>query len=235
MNNEKRDFKGIWIPKDVWMDKNLSALDKVILMEIDSLDISDNGCFASNEYLADFCLCSARKVSDSINKLIKLGYVSAVSFDGRQRHLRSRLAKSARQTSKNCEAESQILLHNNIDNKSENKIDNKDIVELPRQRIPYYEIVDLLNKAVNAQYRATNRKTREKIQARFNEGFTFEDFVTVIQKKTTEWKGTDMEKYLRPETLFGTKFEGYLNQKVDITTKEIARDMDFSDFDDGTL
>lgn len=56
--------------------------------------------------------------------------------------------------------------------------------------------------------------------ARKNEGFTLDDFKTVIAKKAAEWgkepeKGQkDMRPYLRPETLFGTKFESYLNQPV---------------------
>ena len=48
---------------------------------------------------------------------------------------------------------------------------------------------------------------------RTDEGFTLDDFKQVVNNKVAEWKGTDMEKYLRPETLFGTKFEGYLNQE----------------------
>ena len=51
------------------------------------------------------------------------------------------------------------------------------------------------------------------INARIKEGFTKEDFIKVIDNKVGEWLGTDMERFLRPETLFGTKFEGYLNQK----------------------
>ena len=46
-----------------------------------------------------------------------------------------------------------------------------------------------------------------------NEKYTVEDFYSVIDKKTAEWLNTEQEKYLRPETLFGTKFESYLNQK----------------------
>lgn len=105
----KRDFKGVWIPREVWLDKRLSALDKVILTEIDSLDQGDNGCYASNQHLAEFCQCSERKVSDAVTKLIKCGYVSVASFDGRKRTLRSnlsnvrgRLEKSARQNRKIC-------------------------------------------------------------------------------------------------------------------------------------
>ena len=62
------------------------------------------------------------------------------------------------------------------------------------------------------KYKSTTQSTIKHIKARLNEGFKFDDFVTVIDKKTKEWKNTNMAKYLRPETLFGTKFESYLNQ-----------------------
>ena len=60
---------------------------------------------------------------------------------------------------------------------------------------------------------STTKKNKDLIKARINEGFTEDDFIKVIDNKVKEWINTDMEKYLRPETLFGTKFEGYLNQK----------------------
>lgn len=111
-----RDFKGVWIPREVWLDSRLTALDKMILTEIDSLDLGERGCFASNQYLAEFCHCSERKVSESISALIKYKYIYVQSFDGRTRELKSRLAFFARQTSKICEADTQNLRHNNIDN-----------------------------------------------------------------------------------------------------------------------
>lgn len=75
------------------------------------------------------------------------------------------------------------------------------------------EILSYLNEKVGTNYRPSTRKTRDLIKARQKENFSLDDFKTVINKKTAEWKGTDMEKYLRPETLFGTKFESYLNQR----------------------
>lgn len=120
----ERDFKGVWIPKEVWLDKRLSMLDKGILTEIDSLDMGENGCFASNEHLAEFCQCSLTKVSTSISKLIELGYVSVVSFDGRKRFLKSRLSKSERQTFKNCEADFQKVKDSNTSIRPLNKPDN---------------------------------------------------------------------------------------------------------------
>lgn len=105
MDNQARDFKGVWIPVEVYLDNRLNALDKIILMEIDSLDSGDEGCYASNEYLAEFCQCTSTKVSTAISKLIKLEYLEVVKFDGRKRFLKSRLSKNERQTLKNLKAD----------------------------------------------------------------------------------------------------------------------------------
>lgn len=67
-------------------------------------------------------------------------------------------------------------------------------------------------KAITA-YKSSN-EIRLLIGARVADGFSIEDFKAVIDKKVTEWKGTEMEQYIRPETLFGDKFQSYLNQKV---------------------
>ena len=111
-----RDFKGVWIPKEVWLDTRLNSLDKVILSEIDSLDKGEDGCWASNQYIADFCQCSQTKVSTSITKLVKLNYLYVQSFNGRQRKLKSRLSNFERQTNKNCKADLQNLKETNIKN-----------------------------------------------------------------------------------------------------------------------
>jgi uncharacterized phage protein (TIGR02220 family) len=78
--------------------------------------------------------------------------------------------------------------------------------------IPYLEIIDYLNSQSNSRYRNTD-STRRLIHARFNEGFTKDDFFTVIDNKIKSWKGTDFEKFIRPQTLFSPKFESYLNEK----------------------
>lgn len=79
--------------------------------------------------------------------------------------------------------------------------------------IPYAEIVAALNKAAGTAYRATTEKTRRLIRARWREGYRLEDFEAVSRKMAGEWRNDPkMACYLRPETLFGTKFEGYLNR-----------------------
>jgi uncharacterized phage protein (TIGR02220 family) len=75
-------------------------------------------------------------------------------------------------------------------------------------------IVEYLNKKTNKSYRHNTHKTKSVILARINEGFTVEDFKRVIDNKSKDWKDDQkMSKFLRPETLFGNKFEGYLNEK----------------------
>ena len=76
------------------------------------------------------------------------------------------------------------------------------------------EIVSYLNQVCGTKYRYQSEKTKEKIRARLNDGFTVDDFKAVIDRKFADWSGDEkMSKFLRPETLFGSKFEGYLNQK----------------------
>lgn len=80
--------------------------------------------------------------------------------------------------------------------------------------IPYKDIISHLNEMAGTKYKDTTKKTRTLIQARYKEGFTLDDFKTVIDIKCSQWiSDPKMSIYLRPETLFGTKFEGYLNEK----------------------
>ena len=114
-----RDFKGVWIPKEIWLDKRLNMLEKGILTEIDSLD-NENGCSAGNEYLADFCQCSETKVSTAIKKLIDLDYIYLQSFNGRTRILKSRVSKFEKQSLNNLKAEFKNFKENNTSNNNTN-------------------------------------------------------------------------------------------------------------------
>lgn len=74
------------------------------------------------------------------------------------------------------------------------------------------QIIEYLNQKTGQKYRHTTKSTISHINARISEGFTIEDFKKVIDTKVADWAGSDWSRFLRPETLFGTKFEGYLNQ-----------------------
>ncbi len=79
--------------------------------------------------------------------------------------------------------------------------------------VPYKEVVALLNEAAGTAFKASSKKTRSLVRARWNEGYRLEDFGAVVRAKAEEWgRDEKMRRYLRPETLFGTKFEGYREQ-----------------------
>jgi uncharacterized phage protein (TIGR02220 family) len=82
----------------------------------------------------------------------------------------------------------------------------------PKEPDPTEEVVNHLNHRLGTKYKATTAATRKLIKARLKEGFTVEDMKLVIDKKATEWVGNPkMAQFLRPDILFGNKFEGYLN------------------------
>jgi len=76
------------------------------------------------------------------------------------------------------------------------------------------EVFQTLDEKAGTKYKSNSKNTTKHIKARLNDGYTLEDFKSVIDKKCSEWLNTDMEKYLCPDTLFGSKFEKYLNQKI---------------------
>ena len=135
-----RDFKGIWIPKEVYLNKELNWTDKILLVEIHSLDNKD-GCFASNEYFSEFLDVSTTTISKSISKLISFGYMYIESFDGRKRVLKTKidlnftskqndnLKAEFKQTSKQSKSKiksslEENLIYNNTINNTDNNTTN---------------------------------------------------------------------------------------------------------------
>ena len=96
---------------------------------------------------------------------------------------------------------------------TQSKAKQSKAMQSKEQDLPYESIVADLNAACGTRFRASTPKTRSLIRARWAEGFREDDFRAVFRRKAGEWRGTEMERYLRPETLLGTKFEGYLNEK----------------------
>lgn len=108
-----------------------------------------------------------------------------------------------------------MLNQNSIEenNIEENRKEEDSVYILQPKDTIYKDIIDYLNSKLDKNYKWDNPNTKELINRRLNEGFNKDDFKTVIDKKHTDWKGTKYEKYLVPTTLFGEKFESYLNQK----------------------
>jgi len=112
----ERDFKGVWIPKEFYLNPDLSWTEKILLVEIDSLDKDGAGCFASNEYLAKFLMLSEGSVANIIIKLIDRGYLIKKGFDGRKRYIsvNSDLTKILKQNSQKDE----VRVHKNMNSES---------------------------------------------------------------------------------------------------------------------
>ena len=109
----ERDFKGVWISKEIWLNENLDITEKALFAEIDSLD-NEKGCTASNKYFVDFFKISESTVTRAISHLKDLGLIES-SFDGRIRTLR--VVKLTTLPSQNDE-------HNNTNNIRDNSNTN---------------------------------------------------------------------------------------------------------------
>ena len=111
--------------------------------------------------------------------------------------------------------------YNNIKEQN-NRTTNKDSPADAEHHIPYEEIIDYLNKKAGTHYKATTTGTKKLIKARWNEGYTLQDFKTVINNKAFEWQASPkMWRYMRPATLFSSKFDDYLNaNNLDNARKE---------------
>lgn len=97
------------------------------------------------------------------------------------------------------------------------------------------EVIEYLNSKCNTKYRANSESTLSHISARLSEGYTLEDFKTVIDKQYKKWHGTEYEIYLRPDTLFRPqKFDVYLNAP-DVETRKVAESGIAYTDDDGDL
>jgi len=91
-------------------------------------------------------------------------------------------------------------------------------VEEYKNGIPFKEIIDYLNQKAKTNYKHNSKETQRCIKARFNGGFILDDFITVMDKKSGWLEDDKMCEFYRPITLFGTKFESYLNE----TLKEVT-------------
>lgn len=84
----ERDFKGVWIPKDIWLATDLSLMEKVLFVEIHSLD-NERGCFASNRHFAEFFDVSDRQIRTYVGTLKDKGYITVTIANRNERVIRT--------------------------------------------------------------------------------------------------------------------------------------------------
>lgn len=176
---------------------------------------AENQMFTGSlQYLADWTNSTKQGVMKALKNLIEKGFIKkndkfingvkfceyyATEFNGVCNKVERGMQQSLTGGSK------QSLPNNKELKTKENNINNNYI---------YNVVLDYLNKKANTNYRAGSKATQQHINARIAEGYTIDDFKTVIDKKCAEWLGTEFEQYLRPQTLFGTKFDSYLNSPI---------------------
>jgi uncharacterized phage protein (TIGR02220 family) len=207
---DKKSYYAI-IPANVRYDKNLTANAKLLYGEITALCNEKGYCWASNSYFAELYEVSKQSVSVWINSLHKNGYIDIEMIRKGKEITKRKVSIKTGGVSINLDEGINKSLIGYQENLKENNTSNTTVNN--KDNIQYIEIIDYLNSQSGSRYRNTD-STRRLIHARFNEGFTKEDFFKVIDNKVRSWKGTEWEKFLRPETLFcASKFQGYLNEK----------------------
>ncbi len=203
------------IPANVRYDEVLSDRAKLLYGEISALSNKEGYCWATNAHFAELFKVSKKSISRNIQELVDRGYIiSKILYEDkvvteRRLYINNYYGEVYYPVDKTDHTPIDKTVHTPMDKtvQCNNTSINNTSINI------YSRVVDYLNEKANTKYRSTTKKTKDLIKARMNEGFTEEDFKKVIDVKVKEWINTDMVKYLRPETLFGTKFEGYLNQK----------------------
>ncbi|MDU0430034.1 conserved phage C-terminal domain-containing protein [Staphylococcus chromogenes] len=210
------------ITANVRYDNRLTDSEKLLFAEITSLSNKYGYCTASNGYFAKLYEVTKVTVSRRIANLKECGYLQVeIIREGNEIKQRKmypltemiRPINTNDNTPINNSVNTPIITNVKENNTSNNNINRIDTLSGNPTSYPYSDVIDYLNERTGKQYKSTTKKNQTVIRARSDEGFNLDDFKKVIDNKVAEWKGTDMEKYLRPETLFGTKFEGYLNQQ----------------------
>lgn len=91
------------------------------------------------------------------------------------------------------------------------------------KNLTIYKTIQYLNTKAGTDFKKELYANDAQMLKLIEVGYTYDDFKLVIDKKTKDWKGTTYEQYLRPYTLFGAKFENYLNEKQRTTTNKIEQ------------
>ena len=88
MERTWRDFKGVWIPKEIWLSPELSLMEKVLFVEIHSLD-NERGCYASNRHFAEFFGLSERQIRRHLASLKEKAFITITILNDTDRVMRA--------------------------------------------------------------------------------------------------------------------------------------------------
>jgi len=219
------------IPQTITQDDRLSLRDVGLLVRM--LSLPDNWNFSEKGLEAIFKQDGQTSIRSGLKNLEECGYLRRTrtrNEKGQVDNVEWFLYEYPLEVYPRLENQSVVFPNEDIPNEENPNLENhkeyntKEFITkelITKEEITkeintkeYNYIVPYLNEQAGTSFRASSKATQRLINARLNEGFTVEDFKTVIDKKCAEWLNTDWQKFLRPETLFGSKFEGYLNAPV---------------------
>lgn len=175
----------------------------------------------SLQYLADWCNSTKRGIQKALKNLCDKNLIikEEQNINGIKlcSYIWNKVPQGVEQSSMGYRTE----FHGGIELSSTNNINNNININI------YINILSFLNEKTGKNFKHNSQKTRKLINARLREGYTEKDFYTVIENKCKDWlKDEKMNKYLCPDTLFGTKFEKYLNQGVSVNEKHFSNGKD---------
>lgn len=210
------------IPANVRYDKRLIQGAKLLYGEITALSNQKGYCWATDGYFLKLYKVSKSTVQNWLKSLEDCGYIAReVKYKEGSPEIEYRYIRILAYPipeNRNTPIPENWTENNTSFNNTVNNTNNIKPLSGNPDPIPYAEIISYLNQVTGKSFK--NVETHKKlIRARWHEKAALDDFKKVIDNKSSEWLGTDMAKYLQPSTLFGNKFDQYLNQTNTVKQK----------------
>lgn len=232
-----RERDWFWIENVLIDREDLTIYEKMIYIVLARHSNEESFCFPSYKTISAKCGCSERQAKNVIKSLEEKGLIkkknrmknnsndkeSNIYFiltakigyacDAQQvvNMMHNPYAPHAQQVVNEVHSNNTNINKTNLTNNIYSPVGQKE--DKTNDKETHKRIIDYLNEKADKSFKSTTKKTRDLINARLKEGFVEEDFYKVIDNKVHAWlEDAKMSVYLRPETIFGNKFESYLNE-----------------------
>ena len=213
----ERYFKGVWIPKEVYLDKKLSWFEKILLVEIWNLD-NDNGCFASNEYFAEFLGVTTVHISRSISHLKDEGYLISEFIDNK------RILRAFNKNVKVLLTDGLTAINKNVkhiykdtkDNIINNINKDQTLFDLESHETVYHDFIRRFNQLRKSRFGTKDKGAQNALLEIIRQKYTVDDILKALKSAMqSEYHKSNNFCYLTPEFITRRdKFEMYFNSEL---------------------
>lgn len=207
-----RAFKGVWIPKEIWLNKDLTLQEKCFLVEINSLDNND-GCFASNAYFADFFGLSNRRVIDILNSLEKKGYIlKTIHYKENTKEVEKRVIKIVNKWSVGTEGVTTTPQEGVITTPTAGTCTDNNINNNNTKNNNINNIYSDFNKIIIAKYPGKKTKAiRDKKVPSLLKKYSIEELTRCIERYARDCRFKEKKYILNEGTFWNGRYEDYLD------------------------